>query len=85
MATAIGESIGIEKIGAETARQLFAELQTMMDHKHHLQDYYEAAYERLIDRGVPFHVVDISDLSWTEVDTRQDYDLANRLFGPTAS
>jgi choline kinase len=46
-----------------------------------LQDYYEAAYERLIDRGVPFHVVDISDLPWTEIDTQQDYDAAQQLFG----
>ncbi len=52
-----------------------------MDQKFHLQDYYEAAYERLIDRGVPFHVVDISDLPWTEIDTQQDYDAAEQLFG----
>ena len=80
-AEAVGESIGIEKIGADTARQLFSELRTMMDQKCHLQDYYEAAYERLIDRGVPFHVVDISDLPWTEIDTQQDYDAAEQLFG----
>jgi choline kinase len=30
---------------------------------------------------VLFHAVDISDLSWTEVDTQQDYDAAGQLFG----
>lgn len=84
-AEAVGESIGIEKIGAETAGLLFAELRSMMEHKRHLQEYYEAAYERLIDRGVPFHVVDVSDLAWTEIDTRQDYDTAQQLFGSSPS
>lgn len=84
-ADAVGESIGIEKIGADAARQLFSELRTMMDQKRHLQDYYEAAYERLIDSGVPFHVVDISDLPWTEISTQQDYDAAEQLFGLSPS
>lgn len=78
---AVGESIGIEKIGADTAVLLFSELHMMMEHKRHLQDYYEAAYERLIDRGVAFHAVDITGLLWTEIDTQQDYDAAEKLFG----
>ena len=82
---AVGESIGIEKISTDTARQLFTELGAMMAHEHHWQDYYEAGYERLIERGVPFDVVDISDLRWTEIDTRHDYDTAERLFGPATS
>jgi choline kinase len=80
-ADAVGESIGIEKISADTADLLFSELRTMMEHQRHLQDYYEGAYERLIDRGVPFHAVDITGLPWTEIDTQQDYDAANALFG----
>ena len=79
-AEAIGESIGIELINASTSHILFAELRAMMDDPANLQDYYEAAYERLIADGFPFHAVDITGLAWTEIDTRQDYDLANQLF-----
>ena len=77
---AIGESIGIELINASTSHILFAELRAMMDDPANLQDYYEAAYERLIADGFAFHAVDITGLAWTEIDTRQDYDLANQLF-----
>ncbi len=78
---AVGESIGIERISADTAQFLFAELRTMMRDDDHLQDYYEAAYERLIADGVAFDVVDISGLDWTEIDTQEDHDTAEMLFG----
>jgi choline kinase len=77
---AIGESIGIEKIGANTAIQLFAELEAMMrDEKNH-QQYYEAAYERLIEKEVPFYALDISGLKWVEIDTKEDFITANEIF-----
>jgi len=79
-AQAIGESIGIEVINASTGHVLFAELRAMMADPANLQDYYEAAYERLIADGLAFHAIDITGLAWTEIDTRQDYDLANELF-----
>lgn len=78
---AVGESIGIERISAETAKVLFAELRTMMQDDGHLQDYYEAAYERLIAEGVAFDVVDITGLAWTEIDTQEDYNTAEMIFG----
>jgi choline kinase len=78
---AVGESIGIERICAGTAKLLFDKLGMMMRDDAHLQDYYEAAYERLIAEGVAFDVVDISGLAWTEIDTREDYDTAETIFG----
>ena len=78
---AIGESIGIEKICSTTAKTLFAELATMMAEPVHHQDYYEAAYERLIARNTPFHALDITGLAWTEIDTKEDFASANLLFG----
>ena len=79
--TAMGESIGIEKISAATAKLLFAELTRMMTQPVHHQDYYEAAYERLMARGTAFHALDITDLNWTEIDTHDDFATANRMFG----
>jgi len=77
---AIGESIGIEKISGYIGTLLFAELRAMMRGEENLQEYYEGAYERLIKRGVAFHAVDITGLKWTEIDTRQDFETAERIF-----
>ncbi len=77
---AMGESIGIEKISSETAELLFVELETMMADKENHQDYYEAAYERLIEKKVPFYALDISGLKWTEIDTKEDFVTAENMF-----
>jgi len=82
---AMGESIGIEKISAKTGPSLFAELTEMMESRNHFQDYYEAAYERLVVKGTAFRALDITGLSWTEIDTAQDYAAANAIFGTPIS
>ncbi len=76
---AIGESIGIEKISSEAAQALFSELEEMMTDEQYHQEYYEAAYERIIEKGVPFHALDISGLEWTEIDTKEDFRTAEPL------
>jgi len=77
---AMGESIGIEKISAETANILLAELKIMMEDKQNHQEYYEAAYERLIEANVPFNTLDITGLRWTEIDTKEDFATAEKIF-----
>ncbi|MFT4580243.1 MAG: choline kinase [Gammaproteobacteria bacterium] len=77
---AIGESIGIEKICADTAIQLFTELEAMMQDSQNHQEYYEAAYERLIEKDVPFYALDISGLKWIEIDTKEDFITAKEIF-----
>lgn len=77
---ASGESIGIEKICVDTATQLFAELETMMQDAQNFQEYYEAAYERLIEKDVPFYALDISGLKWIEIDTKEDFVTARKIF-----
>jgi len=77
---AMGESIGVEKISSAAATQLFASLETMMQQEAHHQDYYEAAYERLMADDVAFHVVDITGLDWVEIDTLDDLEVANEMF-----
>jgi len=76
---AIGESIGIEKIGKNTAKLLFQELEEMMEDKKNHQEYYEAAYERLIKKGESFHALDITGLVWVEIDTKEDFKLAKDI------
>ncbi len=77
---AVGESIGIEKIDGETAVLLFAELEAMMEDTSYHLAYYEAAYERLIEKDVCFYALDISGLRWTEIDTHEDFITAKRIF-----
>jgi choline kinase len=78
---ALGESIGIEKIGAGTGALLFAELSEMMESPGNLQAYYEAAYAQLVGKGIEFYALDITGLDWTEIDTAQDFAAANEMFG----
>ena len=77
---AVGESIGIEKISKETAKLLFKELELMMQDKGNYPEYYEGAYERLIDKNVSFYALAISGLKWAEIDTREDFDLGIKIF-----
>ena len=76
---AIGESIGIEKIGKNTAKLLFQELEEVMKDKKNHQEYYEVAYERLIKKGESFHALDITGLVWVEIDTKEDFELAKNI------
>lgn len=77
----VGESIGIEKISAAAASLLFAELKEMMENPFHMHEHYEAAYARLVAKGVPFHLMDITAMKWTGIDTVEDFAAANAMFG----
>jgi len=76
----VGESIGIEKISKKTAKLLFKELELMMQDKDNYQEYYESAYERLIEKNVSFYALDISGLKWVEIDTPEDFDFGRKMF-----
>ncbi len=76
---AIGESIGIEKIGKNMGKLLFQELESMMKDKKNHQKYYEEAYEQLIKKGESFHGLDITGLKWIEIDTQEDFSLAKNV------
>ncbi len=80
---AAGESIGIEMITRGTSKLLFDELEVMMADPANHNAYYEAAYERLIDGGEPFFALDITGLNWVEIDTYEDFYLAQKLFSFT--
>lgn len=78
--TSSGESIGIEKIDSTLAIQLFKDLEKMMEDKENLQNYYESSYARLIEKNIPFHALDITGLSWVEIDTKTDFINAEKIF-----
>jgi choline kinase len=78
--TAAGESIGIEKISAQSAPALFAALEELMADEANHQKYYESAYDQIVQAGEPFRVVDITGLQWVEMDTLEDYHQAIDYF-----
>lgn len=72
---AAGESIGIEKFNAATAAQLFDVLEQRKEHN----EFYEASFQELIDRGVRIHAVDSAGLACMEIDTIDDLTAADEL------
>lgn len=76
---AIGESLGIERMGSPYSRALYAELEIMMQRDHLENRFYELAFERLIPQGYRFKVLDVSDLFSCELDTVADFENAKRL------
>ncbi|MGH3008522.1 MAG: NTP transferase domain-containing protein [Gaiellaceae bacterium] len=79
--SAAGESIGIERIDERSCAALFSTLEAMMEDPDNHQRYYEVAYDALVQAGEPFKALDITGLPWVEIDTPEDYELAQRLFG----
>lgn len=77
-ALAAGESVGVERISAELGSELFGELAAMID-TGETHEYYERAYERLVERGVPFTCVDIDSAMWCEIDDVEDLERAHTV------
>ncbi len=80
VAESIGESIGIERISKHTTLALFTTLQAMMTNQNNHQDYYEVAYDEIIQAGAHFKTIDVTDLHWVEMDTLEDYQQAQAYF-----
>ncbi len=72
---ATGESIGIEKFSADTARQLFA----VLGRRRERNEFYEASFQEIIDNGARIAVVPTRGLPCMEVDTGEDLVAARRL------
>ena len=71
-AEALGESIGIARFDAPLAGRVFTELRALAD-EGLTGEYYEKAYERLIQRGDgPVGIVDVSDCLGIEIDDTSD-------------
>jgi choline kinase len=72
-ADAIGESLGIEKMGKSYTSALYKELEPMMNQEHLENVFYEKAFERLIPKGHTFKVLDVTGLFSCELDTVEDF------------
>jgi choline kinase len=75
---ALGESIGIERIDAAIAPRVFDSLARLID-RGETDEYYERAYELLMQAGVDFGYADITACTWNEVDDHADLAAAETL------
>jgi choline kinase len=74
--SAIGESIGIEKMSVAYQTALFVELDKMILEEGLDNVFYEKAFERLIAQGHTFNIVDVTNLFSMELDTVEDFENA---------
>jgi choline kinase len=75
--SAMGESVGIELFSAATSRRLFGALHHRMHELALVNEYYEAAFQQVIDDGITLYGVDIGTMYATEIDTYDDLVAAN--------
>jgi choline kinase len=75
--SAMGESVGIELFSAASSRRLFAALHQRVREQGLVNEYYEAAFQQIIDDGATLYGVDIGSMYATEIDTIDDLRAAN--------
>ncbi len=78
-AEAAGESIGIELFLEDSSARLFDELQLMMEREKKVNVWYEEAFQRIINLGTKIAAVDVGDLKCMELDTVEDFRIAENL------
>jgi choline kinase len=74
-----GESIGIELFSADVAAKCFAGIERRVREGTGKSEFYEAAFQEMIDEGVVPKAVDVSNFPSIEIDTPEDLELAERL------
>ena len=75
---ALGEYIGVDRVDAELCKPVFDMLRELIEIGE-TDEYYERAYERLIQNGAAYQVADVTGCQWTEIDDAADLENANRM------
>jgi choline kinase len=76
--SAMGESIGIELFSAASSTRLFAALDQRVREHGLVNEYYEAAFQQILDEGATLYGVDIGSRYASEIDTIDDLVAANK-------
>lgn len=79
----VGESIGIEVFDADASDTLFDTLERRIVGQGLINEYYEASFQEMIDKGTAMHAVDIAPFRAMEIDTPADLAAAEAAFGTT--
>lgn len=75
--SAMGESVGIELFSAASSKRLFEVLHERVAVQGLVDEYYEAAFQQLLDEGATLYGVDIGSKYASEIDTVDDLRAAN--------
>ena len=75
--SAMGESVGIELFSAKSSKLLFGALHARVREQGLVNEYYEAAFQQIIDEGSTLYGVDIGSMYASEIDTVEDWKAAN--------
>ncbi|WP_457554816.1 phosphocholine cytidylyltransferase family protein [Candidatus Pyrohabitans sp.] len=78
---AFGEYIGMAKIDASSVRLFFAALEEVLEELG-TGVFYEEAFRRLIESGVPVRYTTTGGLPWIEIDTPEDLEEAEMEIAP---
>jgi choline kinase len=73
---AIGESIGIELFGDGMLAGLFRVIERKVKLEGNVNQFYEAAFQELVNEGYDFFIVDTTDYFCMEIDTPDDIRIA---------
>jgi choline kinase len=75
--SAMGESVGIELFSGASSKRLYAALHERVVDQGLVHEWYEAAFQQIIDDGATLYGVDIGSMYATEIDTIEDLMAAN--------
>ena len=78
--SAYGESIGIEKFSRGDTTALFRTLEKRIEGEKRINEFYEASFQEMIDKGVRVHAVEVGFRRCIEIDTTEDLEAAVALF-----
>ena len=76
---AIGESIGIEKFGKDLLYKLFEIIDRKVIKEKNVNQFYEAAFQELINNKENIYIVDTTSYICMEIDTAHDLETAGNV------
>lgn len=74
-----GESVGIELFDEKSKDVLFEMLEKRIAGEKRENEFYEASFQEMIEKGQDFYVIDISDYPAMEIDFQEDFEKAREL------
>jgi choline kinase len=74
-----GESVGIEFFSSDSTAQLYRILERRIKQGQGRSEFYEASFQEMIDSGIKFKAVDISQFPVIEIDTAEDLERAQLM------
>jgi choline kinase len=77
---AAGESVGIELFKNDFLRELFSVIDRKVNIEKNVNQFYEAAFQELINNNHSIYIVDITEYFCTEIDTVEDLKFAGEIY-----